>query len=102
MAPGNPALAGWVALGFRAPFNWRLLGIAFCDKSFIGLQANPYKPWAPRAAAKYPPSSPATTERKRSLAPQKVCSSKPFTVVGKYFEVLYRMTAYDSPHYQRE
>ena len=40
----------------RGPFspNWRLLGIALCDKSFIGLQANPYKPWAPGAVARYP------------------------------------------------
>ena len=56
MAPTQLALGSW------GPFNpnWRLLGIAFCDKSFTGLQANPFKPWAPRAAARYPPSSPAT------------------------------------------
>ena len=39
------------------PFNpnWRLLGIAFCDKSFTGLQVYPYPPcvsqlptWLPR------------------------------------------------------
>ena len=72
MAPRNPALAG------SGPFNpnWRLLGIAFCDKSFTGLQANPYKPWAPRAAARYPPSSPATAELRYGAATLRVSAAR--------------------------
>ena len=35
-----------LALVSGGPFNpnWRLLGMAFCDKSFTGLQANTYEP----------------------------------------------------------